>query len=145
MHIEWTWQTPACSETLRLPLLRAQTTANPQVHFRKSSDECGLGLNSSFSTDFMWLNYPYLLGLCACPSRVPVLSAGKRDDSFYSLVDAEVKWDILKQSFEHCLEQSKYTYTGVLTISSLLIHVSSFRKLDCSEMTSVLVSYYCIL
>ena len=74
MHVEWTWQTPASSETLRLPLLGAQTTANPWVHFRKSSDACGLGLNSSFSTDWVWLNSPYLLGLCACPSRVSSLS-----------------------------------------------------------------------
>ena len=27
-----------------------------------------------------------------------------------SLVEAEVKWDILKQSFEHCLERSKHTH-----------------------------------
>lgn len=30
-----------------------------------------------------WLNYLYLLGLCACPSRVSVPSAVKRGDGFY--------------------------------------------------------------
>lgn len=145
MHVEWIWQTPARSETLRLPLLGAQTTANPRVHFRRSSDECGLGLNSSFSTDLRdWTTYTCWVSVLALPgSLFPQLSKGVMVST--TLADAEVRWGILKQRFEHCLEQSKHTYTGVLLSSSPLIHVSSFRKLDYSEMTPVLVPYYCIL